>query len=284
MNRPEPEKPVVKAPPTPGNHCPAGSRGHLGGNRQELPRGPRRGGSQGFRKSRERIPAFSSRTRRCRNPPALGRAWRRCWRRFSMAGPRMPGGSPARHSTTSDPCRKEPTRSAETWSSTLEKLGGLHPIAEPKPDSPTGGASNVISAMLAGLKDWEQGMPGPAAACFNAVVSAKLAAGRPMGRDLSETGGGLPRGPPTPFQSAFHQDAFHQSGVRGGHRRTELRPGHAENPRPLPLQCACLATRPHENGEADGCSATASSRAAGTARKIPHRSGGCPRAVERIFE
>lgn len=57
---------------------------------------------------------------------------------------------------------------------TLEKLGGLRPIAEPKPASLDGSASTVISAMLAGLKDWEQGMNRPAAACFNAVVSAKL--------------------------------------------------------------------------------------------------------------
>jgi tRNA A-37 threonylcarbamoyl transferase component Bud32 len=57
---------------------------------------------------------------------------------------------------------------------TLEELGSLQPLAEPKPASSGGGASRVISAMLAGLKNWEQGLADPAAACFNSVVSAKL--------------------------------------------------------------------------------------------------------------
>lgn len=59
---------------------------------------------------------------------------------------------------------------------TLEKLGSLQPIAVPKPDASGGPASSLIAAMLAGLKDWEQGLGDPAAACFNAVVSAKLPA------------------------------------------------------------------------------------------------------------
>lgn len=59
---------------------------------------------------------------------------------------------------------------------TLEKLGALQPIAVPKPDASGGDAARVIAAMLAGLKDWEQGLGDPAAACFNAVVSAKLPA------------------------------------------------------------------------------------------------------------
>jgi serine/threonine protein kinase len=57
---------------------------------------------------------------------------------------------------------------------TLEKLGSLPPLAEPKPDSAGGGASRVIATMLAGLKNWEQGLSDPAAACFSAVISSKL--------------------------------------------------------------------------------------------------------------
>jgi eukaryotic-like serine/threonine-protein kinase len=56
---------------------------------------------------------------------------------------------------------------------TLGKLNGLTPIKDPA-DSSSGGAAKVISAMLAGLKNWEQGLLGPAAACFTAVANAKL--------------------------------------------------------------------------------------------------------------
>jgi len=57
---------------------------------------------------------------------------------------------------------------------TLDLLGQLPPLPVPSPDSAAGGASRVIAAMLAGLKNWEQGMPDQAAACFTAVVAAKL--------------------------------------------------------------------------------------------------------------
>ncbi len=57
---------------------------------------------------------------------------------------------------------------------TLDKLGGLVPLPPPAADSSDGGASLVISAMLAGLKDWEQGLPEAAAACFRAVAAVKL--------------------------------------------------------------------------------------------------------------
>ncbi len=54
----------------------------------------------------------------------------------------------------------------------LGRLDALPPMAVP--DVPEGGASRVIASMLAGLKNWEQGMIDPAAACFRAVVSAEL--------------------------------------------------------------------------------------------------------------
>lgn len=57
---------------------------------------------------------------------------------------------------------------------TLEKLNGLAPIPEPEPDSAASGASRVLAAMLAGLKNWEQGLPAPAIACFNAAAAVKL--------------------------------------------------------------------------------------------------------------
>ena len=57
---------------------------------------------------------------------------------------------------------------------TLAKLGELPPITVPDPQSSAGGASRVIAAMLAGLKDWEQGLPEPAAACFKATMAVKL--------------------------------------------------------------------------------------------------------------
>ncbi len=55
---------------------------------------------------------------------------------------------------------------------TLEQLDGFPPIS--KPDMPQGGASQVVSAMLAGLKNWDQGMTGPAATCFQAAIAVKL--------------------------------------------------------------------------------------------------------------
>lgn len=57
---------------------------------------------------------------------------------------------------------------------TLGKLDSLQPLAAPKPDSAGGGASRVLAAVLAGLKDWEQGMIDPAAACFTVALAVKL--------------------------------------------------------------------------------------------------------------
>ena len=59
---------------------------------------------------------------------------------------------------------------------TLDRLAQLPPLPVPKPDSAAtaGGASQVIATMLAGLKNWDQGMPTPAAECFKSVTAAKL--------------------------------------------------------------------------------------------------------------
>jgi serine/threonine protein kinase len=55
---------------------------------------------------------------------------------------------------------------------TLEKLRTLRPLppAAPSAEHPFA----VIATMLAGLKNWEQGMPLQAAACFEKVTTAKL--------------------------------------------------------------------------------------------------------------
>lgn len=55
----------------------------------------------------------------------------------------------------------------------LTQLEKLPAISMKK--SPERGAPRMIAAMLAGLKDWEQGMIEPAAACFDVVVSTQLA-------------------------------------------------------------------------------------------------------------
>lgn len=57
---------------------------------------------------------------------------------------------------------------------TLAKLSAFRPIPSPAAGSSGNGASRVVSAMLAGLKNWEQGMIGPAAESFRAAAAAKL--------------------------------------------------------------------------------------------------------------
>jgi tRNA A-37 threonylcarbamoyl transferase component Bud32 len=57
---------------------------------------------------------------------------------------------------------------------TLDQLQQLPPLAEPKPDRSAGGTSHLIACMLAGLKNWEQGMQDPAVACFTAALASKL--------------------------------------------------------------------------------------------------------------
>lgn len=71
---------------------------------------------------------------------------------------------------------KDSLRIGEGLLSMLGKLGGFAPLAPPESDSADGGASLVISSMLAGLKNWEQGLQDRAAECFKAVTAAKLPA------------------------------------------------------------------------------------------------------------
>lgn len=57
---------------------------------------------------------------------------------------------------------------------TLGALDKLPPLPPPAADAPPDDASGLLAAALAGLKNWEQGMPAPAVACFKAVAAAKL--------------------------------------------------------------------------------------------------------------
>lgn len=57
---------------------------------------------------------------------------------------------------------------------TLDKLGAFKPF--PAPPSEASGAAHAINAMLAGLKNWEQGLLDPAASCFAAVTATRLPA------------------------------------------------------------------------------------------------------------
>jgi hypothetical protein len=57
------------------------------------------------------------------------------------------------------------------WRALLEGMENLRPLAAPKGKS---SASGMIAAMLAGLKNWDQGLLDHAAACFNAVTATKL--------------------------------------------------------------------------------------------------------------
>jgi hypothetical protein len=57
------------------------------------------------------------------------------------------------------------------WDKLLEGMEDLRPVAVPEAASP---ASTLAAAMLAGLKDWDQGMLDKAAACFNTVAAVKL--------------------------------------------------------------------------------------------------------------
>jgi serine/threonine protein kinase len=58
-------------------------------------------------------------------------------------------------------------------SATIDGLDNYTPLATPKPGSPSG-AQDVIAAMLAGLKNWEQGMLDEAVPCFRQAVSLPL--------------------------------------------------------------------------------------------------------------
>ena len=57
----------------------------------------------------------------------------------------------------------------------LSGLGEPRALSAPSvSDSTAGGASRLITCMLAGLKNWEQGMPDPASGCFTAAAAVKL--------------------------------------------------------------------------------------------------------------
>jgi len=66
------------------------------------------------------------------------------------------------------------TRVSDHLISTLNKLNKYAPLPAPPAEAPLTDVSEMLAAMLAGLKNWEQGMPDPAAACFKAVVATKL--------------------------------------------------------------------------------------------------------------
>ena len=61
---------------------------------------------------------------------------------------------------------------APVLGATLEKISGFPPV--PAPEGVTTGASSMLATMLAGLKNWEQGLLVPAAACFTKVAAAEL--------------------------------------------------------------------------------------------------------------
>lgn len=58
-----------------------------------------------------------------------------------------------------------------SWIELLQGVGELKPLTSSASDE---SASAMAAAMLAGLKNWEQGMPDAAAECFRKVVDAKL--------------------------------------------------------------------------------------------------------------
>jgi tRNA A-37 threonylcarbamoyl transferase component Bud32 len=58
-----------------------------------------------------------------------------------------------------------------SWIDLLEGVGQLEPLASPATND---SAATMVAAMLAGLKNWEQGMPDAAVECFRKVVAAKL--------------------------------------------------------------------------------------------------------------
>ncbi len=67
------------------------------------------------------------------------------------------------------------TRNTGEPTDVLTKLDLPGPLEVPKATGASaGGASRMIACMLAGLKNWEQGMPDAAANCFNAAAAVKL--------------------------------------------------------------------------------------------------------------
>jgi tRNA A-37 threonylcarbamoyl transferase component Bud32 len=71
----------------------------------------------------------------------------------------------------------EEQRIGEGLIRTLDRLGRFPAIPAKELHASGGGASHVLAWMLAGLKDWDQGMPGEAAGWFAAVAFAKIPEG-----------------------------------------------------------------------------------------------------------
>jgi eukaryotic-like serine/threonine-protein kinase len=69
---------------------------------------------------------------------------------------------------------ENPNRIGGRMVAALQRLGEFTPLPVPEPGDKGGGASLVVSAMLAGLKNWEQGLLDTAAECFKVVASANL--------------------------------------------------------------------------------------------------------------
>lgn len=63
------------------------------------------------------------------------------------------------------------TLASEEWQNLLEGAGGFMPLTAPDIPSP---ASRLAAAMLAGIKDWDQGLLDHAAACFKTAESVQL--------------------------------------------------------------------------------------------------------------
>ena len=84
----------------------------------------------------------------------------------------------AQASATVEHARALPQDSPHIGKSLLETLAHLNqlpPLPVPEADAAAAaGASQVIATMLAGLKNWEQGMTARAAVCFQAVAAQKL--------------------------------------------------------------------------------------------------------------
>ncbi|MEI6178711.1 MAG: hypothetical protein WCS43_17600, partial [Verrucomicrobiota bacterium] len=69
-----------------------------------------------------------------------------------------------------------PARLNDVLLQVLDKVRGLPPVTSKNPNVKEEDASHVIAWMLAGLKNWEQGMANEAKVCFSAVASAKISA------------------------------------------------------------------------------------------------------------
>jgi hypothetical protein len=69
---------------------------------------------------------------------------------------------------------RDTTHIGDDLIATLDQLDQLAPLPGPAANPAAASTSGVLATMLAGLKNWEQGMPDQAAPCFTAVIAAKL--------------------------------------------------------------------------------------------------------------